>query len=152
MTVLGYEIRRTYTTASRVPMSYLGNARLRAIRERWLHPLLWTGVLTRGTVPGEHSLPREILPSVTELYALSHEQETTYWCGPATVQVVHDWWGTPVSQQTYATQMGTTQHGTDFTVVDDELRFRTGKSYYWRAVATATDFYSRIQYSISTPY
>jgi hypothetical protein len=82
----------------------------------------------------------------------SHQQERPYWCGPATVQVIHDWWGTPVSQQTYATHMGATPAGTIFSRVDDELRYRTGKAYYLRTLTSSTDFYSRVTYTLGTNF
>lgn len=60
----------------------------------------------------------------------SHKQERNYWCGPATVQVIDDYWGASVSQQTYANYMGTTTDGTDFSRVDNAIRYYTGQSGY----------------------
>ena len=65
------------------------------------------------------------------LWTPTHEQERSYWCAPATVQVIDDYFGTPCSQQTYANYMGTSASGTDFSRVDDALRHYTGKSYYY---------------------
>lgn len=60
----------------------------------------------------------------------SHKQERGYWCGPATVQVIDDYWGSYAPQQTYATYMGTTADGTDFSRVDNAIRYYSGQSGY----------------------
>ena len=39
------------------------------------------------------------------LYTPSHKQENGNYRGPATVQVIHDYYGTPKSQLTYASYM-----------------------------------------------
>lgn len=82
------------------------------------------------------------------LYTPSHLQEKNYWCGPATVQVIHDYFGTPQSQQTYANWLGTGTGGTDFSKVDDCLRAYTGRSYYYYGSLTQTGFNTRVSDSL----
>lgn len=83
------------------------------------------------------------------LYTPSHLQETDYWCGPATVQVIHDYSGTPQSQATYAASMGTTQQdGTIFSLLDDCLRKYTGRSYYYYGNLTESGFNTRVSDSL----
>ena len=81
-------------------------------------------------------------------YTPSHKQETTYWCGPATCQVIDHFFGSYVSQSTYAKFMGTTTGGTDFSLVDDCLRHYTGKPYYYYGGLTESGFTSRVSNSI----
>jgi len=56
-------------------------------------------------------------------------RKTSYYCGPATAQVIDDYHGACIMQGSYAIHMGTTQAGTDSSVVDDELRSQTAKNY-----------------------
>jgi len=55
------------------------------------------------------------------LYTPSHKQINDHFCGPATCQVIDDYWGDYVSQATYADYLGTTSAGTNFTLLDDCL-------------------------------
>ena len=91
----------------------------------------------------------DIAPAVVDapykfLYTPSHKQERTYWCGPATVQVIDDYIGAFNAQSTYASYMGTTQDGTDFTLVDDALRNYSGKSYYYYGNLTESGFNTKV--------
>ncbi|PDO10017.1 MAG: hypothetical protein BLM47_09385 [Candidatus Reconcilbacillus cellulovorans] len=62
------------------------------------------------------------LGEVRTLNVTPFKQETPYWCGPATVkQVLHFLNGTSQPQSYYASKLGTTTDGTDFSKVDDVL-------------------------------
>lgn len=79
----------------------------------------------------------------------SHKQERNYWCGPATVQVIDDYWGSYVSQQTYATYMGTSTAGTDFSRMDDAIRHYTGLSnYYYYGDLSTGELSAKIHHSL----
>lgn len=67
----------------------------------------------------------------TYLYTPSHLQERAYWCGPATCQIITHYWGRLVPQWAFAQYMGTTTAGTDFSKVDDALRYYSFKSYWY---------------------
>ncbi|MBN1192924.1 MAG: C39 family peptidase [Coriobacteriia bacterium] len=83
-------------------------------------------------------------------YTPTHPQERSYWCGPATVQTLDDYWGTPASQSAIALFLGTTTNGTDFLRVDDALRFFTGVNYVVSPkCATYSDVLWQIQYGLS---
>jgi hypothetical protein len=61
----------------------------------------------------------------------SFEQQTSYWCGPATTkQVLHYLNGSSSSQSTIASGLGTTTAGTDFSLVDNYLNSKQSKNYY----------------------
>jgi hypothetical protein len=74
----------------------------------------------------------------------SHKQERSYWCGPATVQVIVDWFGTAPSQTSIASYLGTTSNGTSFSKVDDGLRHYTGRTYYYYGSLSGSRFNSRV--------
>lgn len=82
------------------------------------------------------------------IWTTTHPQERSFWCGPATVQVLDDYFGTHVSQATLATWLGTTSAGTAFTLVDDALRHFTGKAYYYYGGLTESNLWVRIQHSL----
>ncbi|WP_346428438.1 C39 family peptidase [Brevibacillus halotolerans] len=84
------------------------------------------------------------------------EQETSYWCGPATVkQVLHYINGSSKSQKSYAKELGTTTDGTDFSLIDDVLNDNQSKNKY---VYTTHDsdqkykFLDKIEYGIEHDY
>lgn len=90
------------------------------------------------------------------LYTPSHKQANGYYCGPATCQIVDDFWGTLETQSTYANYavngvaMCSTQ-GTIYGLMDNCLRTFTGKSYdYHGPVTLESDFYSRVSYALFT--
>ncbi|TDQ41162.1 C39 family peptidase [Aureibacillus halotolerans] len=59
------------------------------------------------------------------------EQETSYWCGPATVkQVLHYLNGSSDSQSDYADELGTTRDGTVFSIVDNILNDNQNERTY----------------------
>lgn len=82
------------------------------------------------------------------LYTPTHAQEKSYWCGPATVQTIDDYLGSHASQADIAKHMGTTADGTDFSKVDDELRYRTGYSVYYYGDLSQTGFNTKVEHSI----
>ena len=82
------------------------------------------------------------------LYTPSHKQQTSYWCGPATCQVIDDYHGAYAAQRTYASYMKTTSAGTDFSLVDDCLRRFTGKPYYYYGALSESAFNVRISDSL----
>lgn len=71
----------------------------------------------------------------------SFEQETDYWCGPATTKQVLGYFnGTSSSQQTYATELGTSKAGTNFSLVDDVINdHQTDNTYVYREF-TASEY------------
>ncbi len=69
----------------------------------------------------------------------NYEQETSYWCGPATIkQAVHWINGSSASQQTYATRMGTnSSSGTYVYKMRNEMNYRQSEhSYVYTDVST----------------
>jgi len=69
--------------------------------------------------------------SVT-LKMVAYKQEYTYYCGPATVkEVVQYFKGTSSSQAFYATKLGTISAGTVMTNIPGVLRTYTGKNYIY---------------------
>lgn len=82
------------------------------------------------------------------LYTPTHPQERSYWCGPATVQTIDDYHGECATQSDIAKHMGTTENGTDFSLVDDELRYRTGLSFYYYGGLTEAGFNTKVQHSL----
>jgi len=88
----------------------------------------------------------------------SHKQSKTYYCGPATCQIIDDYWHAPQTQATYAAKYGmcTTTAGTNFYLMDDVLRFYTGKSSYkyydYNSVTSATQVYSRTEYALNSKH
>lgn len=81
-------------------------------------------------------------------YTPSHAQEKSYWCGPASVQIIDDYWGVPASQSRIAEFLGTTRAGTDFSKVDDALRYFANRTYVYRACTSTYDFYNAVQYGM----
>jgi hypothetical protein len=72
-------------------------------------------------------------------------QERTYWCGPATVQCISWYFGTGGPQSAFARFLGTTTSGTNFSRVDDALRYYTGKPYYYYGDLTyGPTFYGKL--------
>jgi Peptidase_C39 like family len=83
----------------------------------------------------------------------SHAQERTYWCGPATCQIIADYWGGCPSQLDLSQHLGTTTGGTDFTKVDDVLRAFTGKQYwYYGGIGSESSFLSYVGYGITSKH
>lgn len=89
------------------------------------------------------------------LYTPSHHQITNYYCGPATCQIIDDYWGTCHTQQEYAAYGGMcpTSDGTIFSLLDNTLRHFTGKSYnFYGGLTSGSNFYSRVEYAIGTKH
>jgi len=79
----------------------------------------------------------------------SHKQDNSYYCGPATVQVIDDYWGSYYSQSTYANYMGTTTSGTNFSLVDNAIRAYTGISnYYYYGGLTESGFSGKVEHAL----
>ncbi|MDO9558029.1 MAG: C39 family peptidase [Coriobacteriia bacterium] len=97
---------------------------------------------------GEVSIQAIIAP-YKYFWTPSHAQEKDYYCGPATVQVIDDFWGIAASQDRIAYYLGTTKAGTDFSKVDDALRFFTGRGYVYRTCASIYDFYGAVEYGMT---
>ena len=82
------------------------------------------------------------------LWTTSHKQERSYWCGPATCQLIDHYFGSYTSQSAYASYLRTTTNGTDFSLVDDCLRAYTGKPYYYYGGLTNPTFGARVADSV----
>lgn len=85
----------------------------------------------------------------------SHKQANGYYCGPATCQIIDDYWGNYVSQATYAAKysMCPSPDGTVYSLMDDVLRYYTGKSYnYYGNISSSDTFYSKVQYGLETKH
>lgn len=79
----------------------------------------------------------------------SFKQETSYWCGPATVKQVLDFLnGSSNSQSYYASKLGTTTDGTDFSKVDDVLNaHQSVNTYVYASISDYSTWSSRIEYN-----
>lgn len=88
----------------------------------------------------------------------SHKQSKTYYCGPATCQIIDDYWHGTQTQATYAAKYGmcTTTAGTNYNLMDDVLRFYTGKSSYqyydYNSVTSTTQVYNRTEYALNSKH
>lgn len=108
----------------------------------------WTAQKEAGTSDG---ISAAVIPDAPYqyFYTPTHAQERGYWCGPATTQIIDDYWGTTISQSEIARLLGTTTDGTWFPSIAPVLRQLTGVSYVVSArVATSGDVYSRVQYGL----
>lgn len=92
-----------------------------------------------GTV-GTLGTPLPGMPESAGVNAITHvPQETTYWCGPATVVILVKAKGKTISQRQAATDLGTTTNGTGWAPgstapMSRTLRKHTGYSYMAYAV------------------
>lgn len=84
----------------------------------------------------------------------SYKQETNYWCGPATVkQVLGFLNSSSSSQSTYATALGTTKDGTDFTKIDDVLnKYQSKNNYVYASIGDYGSWSNKIDYSLNKNY
>lgn len=82
----------------------------------------------------------------------THYQEKNYYCGPATVQIIDDYWGTPATQNAIAKYLGTdVTRATDFSKVDNAINYFAGQNYVYYGPCTSTsDFYYRVSYGLDT--
>ncbi len=79
-----------------------------------------------------------------------YQQETSYWCGPATVkQVVQFIKGSSESQSNYAKLLGTTTSGTDMTVIAEKLRTLTGKNYVYYSFTQKADWTDKLLWGLN---
>lgn len=92
-----------------------------------------------------------------------HLQQTGYWCGPASVEIIDDKWGRVVSgstetarQRAYADYMGTTTAGTNFTVVDNALNHyitESGIVYVYQSnLRTRAAVYDWVRYDVGVSH
>lgn len=84
----------------------------------------------------------------------SYQQETNYWCGPATVkQVLGFLKGSSSSQKTYAKELGTTRDGTDFTLIDNVLNKHQSKNrYVYANIGNYTSWTKKVNYALDRKY
>ncbi|TKI57353.1 hypothetical protein E8L90_18880 [Brevibacillus antibioticus] len=84
------------------------------------------------------------------------EQETNYYCGPATVkQVLHFINGKSKSQDQYAKELGTTKAGTDFSLIDELLNKHQDRTKYVYKTHSSDEkhkFLDKIEYGIESDY
>lgn len=77
------------------------------------------------------------------------QQETNYWCGPATVkQVVHFLNGSSNSQAYYAEKLKTTEAGTDMTLIPGVIKAETGVEYAYDSIGTESSWFDKIFVSV----
>ena len=85
-------------------------------------------------------------------YTPTHMQEKNFYCGPATVQTIDDYWGTPATQAEIAKYLGTdTAKATDFSLVDNAINKFAAQDYVYYGPCTSTsDFNYRVAYGLGT--
>jgi hypothetical protein len=95
--------------------------------------------------------PTATEPTYFYFFTPTHNQEKSYYCGPATVQTIDDYWGTCATQSTIANYLGTGTAGTDFSKVDDAINNYAGQDYvYYGPCASTSDFLYRVEYGLAT--
>lgn len=84
----------------------------------------------------------------------SFEQATNYYCAPATVkQVLHFFNGTSSTQGTYATKLGTSGAGTDFSVVDNVLNSLQSKNtFVYKDIGTYLNWGANIDLNLQNNF
>ena len=94
------------------------------------------------------------LRAITALGVPKFIQEYSYWCGPATTkEVLHYLNGNSLTQSGYATALGTTTAGTDFTRVASVLNNNLSNSFYaYSSIGNQSLWFSRIQTDINKGY
>jgi hypothetical protein len=82
----------------------------------------------------------------------SYEQQTSYWCGPATVKQILGYInGSSSSQSYYASKLGTTKAGTDFSLVDNVLDQHQSKvDYVYVSIGDYGRWTDRIEFAVDT--
>jgi hypothetical protein len=101
-----------------------------------------------ATVPQtatESATPQVIDAPYEYLFTPSHKQANSWFCGPATCQIIDHYFGNYTAQEVYARHLGTTRDGTIFPRVDDTLSFYTAIPWsYHSGIASATQFYEHV--------
>jgi len=121
------------------------NVRVERDYQAWLRR---QGGGAKGTLAAK---PTAIDDSYFYFYTPTHYQGTAYYCGPASVQTIDDYWGTASAQATIAKYLGTTSAGTDFSKVDNAINYYASQNYvYYSPCSTRTDFVNRVSYGIAT--
>lgn len=84
----------------------------------------------------------------------SFEQSTNYYCGPATVkQVLHFFNKTSSSQGTYASRLGTTTSGTDFSLVDNVLNSsQSENTFVYKDIGTYSNWGANIDLNLKNDF
>lgn len=90
-------------------------------------------------------------PTYMSLNVPTCEQINGYYCGPATVQqTIKFYKGSAPSQDTIASQLGTTTDGTDMTRIAGVVNNNLGYSQYSMiAIGTQTDWANKVTYALS---
>lgn len=94
--------------------------------------------------------PMIVTGSYGYLWTPYHAQERSYWCGPATCQIVTHYLGRLYSQSTFAAYMRTTIDGTAFYKVAYALSNYSGRAYYYYGGLSSGAVTTRVSDSIST--
>jgi hypothetical protein len=82
------------------------------------------------------------------IWTTTKPQLRSYWCGPASIQTALSAFNINPSQQQIATYLGTTTKGSDFTRVDDALRYFSGRWYTYATVWSTSGLRKRIEWGI----
>lgn len=107
----------------------------------------WLSAAAAG--PQATVTPMVRIPAVLVLTTPSHKQINGHYCGPATVQIISEYWNHAITQSQAASYMGTTSDGTDFTMVDNALRHFTGRDYNQGPICTSPqDVYNNVQFAV----
>ncbi len=93
---------------------------------------------------------RATYPSYCLLSVKRFQQETNYYCGPATVkQVIHYINGSSLTQSKYASILGTTTDGTTMTDIDDVLNdYISEEHYVYSSIGTQSEWLNKVRYSL----
>lgn len=80
-------------------------------------------------------------------------QETTYYCGPATVQEVLKFYGVNKSQKTLASDLGTTTDGTAMSRIPRVLnKYQKKRTYKYYNYSSKADFEKKVLLSVANGY
>lgn len=120
------------------------DAQAEAQYQAWLRR---QGPTAKGTLSVK---PTAIDAPYKYFYTPTHMQEKNYYCGPATVQVIDDYWGAPASQSDIAKYLGTdAAKATDFSKVDNAINYFAQQDYVYYGPCTSTsDFNYRVAYGL----
>lgn len=114
-----------------------------------------------GTLPDEPLEIRDSFPSAVQPYGASevyerycnvpvHKQETYYYCGPATVKQLDDYFnGNRYTQKQIAGYLGTTKQGTDFSRVKQFLRDYVKSGYNIDSIGSFDNWHRIVVNSIN---
>ena len=81
------------------------------------------------------------------------KQETDYYCGPATLQqVIYFVEGVYISQGIYADMLGTTQKGTDMTILAEKIKTLTDRDYAYWQITNRLAWQTRLIHGVDTGF